>query len=230
MKAIAIIKKRNTSRGAATIEAALISLTFILLIFSIFEYGTFSRDYLAANDGVINGVREGAAFGSRTTDGGLNGDMAVIQSIRSSTGVLPIKYIDRIIIWKANPNSILLKEPPKVCLEAGKTSDGGYVDTSVFEGLDSAAGSASVRCNIYASKTTVTDRGSSFPILDAFFRVQERDVDYFTCGQYNTIDNSALSSSTSSSASSSATSSKVGSARNARASSSECFNFLRALP
>lgn len=181
-----LFAKKYKSRGAATIEASLISLTLILLIFSVFEYGSFSRDYLAASDGVQNAARDAASFGSRTADGGINGDMAAIQAIRASGGVVPLSYIEKIIIWKANPNSAVTKGPPEICLEAGVNGGNFTVsDTSVRQG--------DIRCNIYATKVqaaasrNLDGSYNSFtkPYLQAFVRLQVLDVSYFTCSQFD---------------------------------------------
>lgn len=180
-KKIAINKN---SRGAATIEAALISLTLVLLVFSVFEYGSFSRDYLAANDGTINAARDAAAFGSRVANGGINGDMAAMQAIRITGGVLPLSYVDKVIIWKADPNSSNTKSPPLACIEAG--TDGGNTTVS-----DVAIREGDVRCNVYGRKVYAEiakiQGGFTEPqlVLEAFVKTQLNDSAYFTCTNPN---------------------------------------------
>lgn len=83
-------------RGAALVEAALITPVFAILLFGIIEFGLTFRDYLTVANASRDGTRAASAFGDDTY-----ADYNVLQVIRQSTKGFRPNEIQRVIIFDA---------------------------------------------------------------------------------------------------------------------------------
>lgn len=135
------LRSNKRQRGVALVESAIIGLMLIVMIFGIFEFSVFFRDYLTTNDAADVAAREGAAFGSGVTLSGWSGDMAVVASVRNATGIMNSDQVNRVIVWKADPNIPALSRPPDACTNAPETTK----NISLGE----------VKCNIYPGQEAI---------------------------------------------------------------------------
>lgn len=111
------LRRGRDDRGAALLEAALVTPLFLLLVFGVFEFGLMYRDVLSSSDAAANGARRGAVIGPRITASGFNADFEIIREVRNSLGSIPVDYIDRIVIFEAGPPGAggALAQVPHAC-------------------------------------------------------------------------------------------------------------------
>ena len=109
-------RRAQGDRGAALVEAALITPVFALLLFGIIEFGLTFRDYLTVANASRDGTRAASAFGDDTY-----ADYNVLQVIRQSTKGFRPNEIRRVIIFDAGGvgGSVLSpSHPAYACLNA----------------------------------------------------------------------------------------------------------------
>ena len=96
-------RRRTTStseRGVVLVEMALVAPLLILLVLGIMEFGLAFRNRLTVSNGTQSAGRVAAALGNQE-----DSDMAVLQAVEQSLGILPgsgggiIKHVQ---IWKSN--------------------------------------------------------------------------------------------------------------------------------
>lgn len=80
--------------GAALVEAALVTLPFMFLLFAIMEFGIAYRDYLTVSQAAADGARE-VSIGARD---GL-ADRSAVQSVVDVMEAADPASIDRIVIY-----------------------------------------------------------------------------------------------------------------------------------
>lgn len=93
-------------RGAALVEAAIITPVFALLIFGILEFGLTFRDYLTVSNVSRDSARGASAFGD-----GLYADYNVIQIAKQSSKGFRPNEIQRLIIFDAGSVSGSIRDP-----------------------------------------------------------------------------------------------------------------------
>ncbi len=89
-------RRARGERGAALVEAAVITPVFALLIFGILEFGLTFRDYLTVSNASRDSARGASAFGD-----GLYADYNVIQIAKQSSKGFRPNEIQRLIIFDA---------------------------------------------------------------------------------------------------------------------------------
>ncbi|QGG95698.1 TadE/TadG family type IV pilus assembly protein [Actinomarinicola tropica] len=119
------LRRRSSDRGAALLETLLVAPVFFALVLGIFEFGLIYRDILTTSDAVANGARTGAVIGPRTTNSGVSADFEIIRQVRNSLGSVPVEWIDRIVIFKANgPGAGSPSDQvPNACKTGGSVAD-----------------------------------------------------------------------------------------------------------
>lgn len=84
----------RTERGAAVVEAAIVSLVFFFLVFSIIEAAFFARAYLAARDAASTGARNGAIGADNPA-----ADYYILQAINKSLSATSRGDVEAISIY-----------------------------------------------------------------------------------------------------------------------------------
>jgi len=79
------------------VEAAVVTPVVLLIIFGIFEFGFFFRNYLAVSNGARDGARE-ASVAANVADA----DYRVMRAVERATAALPDDAIDSIKIYEAS--------------------------------------------------------------------------------------------------------------------------------
>jgi Flp pilus assembly protein TadG len=108
-----------SERGAAVVEAAIITPLFFALILAILEFGPLFFEYGSSRDAVSEGVRLSSIAGSSST-----ADYDTIQSMRNTLKNLGSK-LDYVIVYKG---ANIYSKPPQVCIDA---ADAGMSSTTV---------------------------------------------------------------------------------------------------
>jgi len=99
--------RTRTERGAALVEAMVITPVILMLIFALIDYGLYFRDDLTASNAARAAARTGV---SADADGFVDYDILRILDDRlTGLGVEP----DRIVVFKATSYD---DEPPAACL------------------------------------------------------------------------------------------------------------------
>ncbi len=83
------------------VEAAFITPVLFFLLFSILEFGTAFRDYLAVANTTRDGARAASVYGNDSS-----ADFEILQTIANASNVIDRRDIQRIVIYKASgPNT-----------------------------------------------------------------------------------------------------------------------------
>lgn len=111
------IRRARGERGSVLVEAAFITPVLFFLLFSILEFGTAFRDYLAVANTTRDGARAASVFGNDSS-----ADFDILQSVADASNVIDRRDIQQIVVYKATgPNSVV----PTACT----TSTVGIVNT-----------------------------------------------------------------------------------------------------
>ena len=94
-------RRARGERGSVLVEAAFITPVLFFLLFSILEFGTAFRDYLAVANTTRDGSRAASVFGNDSS-----ADFDTLQAIADASNVIDRRDIQRIVIYKATgPNT-----------------------------------------------------------------------------------------------------------------------------
>jgi hypothetical protein len=105
--------QRGGERGAALIEAALITPIFFSLIFGILEFGLLFRNSLTTHNAGHEGARSASVSG-RSPDA----DYLILRSVEHGLAAMGLQTLDYVIVFKASgPNATV----PTACLTASQT-------------------------------------------------------------------------------------------------------------
>lgn len=97
-------------RGAALVEAGLISPIFIFFLLAVFEFGSAFLAYLAVGNTVSQTARAASIFGSN----GL-ADYQIVQAARQESTVLDEAEFDYIVVWHASGPTANIKTDAPGC-------------------------------------------------------------------------------------------------------------------
>lgn len=143
-------QKHGRERGAALVEAALVTPVFLLLILGIFEFGLLYRDNLTTNNAAHQGVRAASVSGQRP-----EADFLVLRSVEHGIAAMGIENLDFVVVFRASgPDATV----PTACLTASQTMVVGnpsapacnrYVPADFYLGLEDASGNdlGNFRCS-----------------------------------------------------------------------------------
>lgn len=141
-------------RGAAMVEAAIVTPVFFLLVFAIIEFGMLMRDNLTLANGTRDGTRTATTMGDD-----IGADYNILRTIENSTKAMPTDQIDRIVIFNAG-------------------GTGGEPTTSCKNGNGSST--AGAQCNVYTASDLdrqKSDFGCKTPsTLDSFWCPSTRKI------------------------------------------------------
>jgi TadE-like protein len=117
--------RRGRDSGAALLETMLVAPVFFALILGLMEFGLVYRDTLTTSDAVANGARTGAVIGPRLTESGVNADFEIIRQVRNSLGSIPVEWVDRIVVFKADGPGAgsAAAQVPNACKTGGSVTD-----------------------------------------------------------------------------------------------------------
>lgn len=109
-------RARGKDRGAALVEAAIITPIFALLIFGILEFGMAFRDYLTVANVSRDSARAASAYGDD-----LYADYNIIQVVKQASKGFRPNEIQRLIVFNAgsvNGSITNTSHPANACLAA----------------------------------------------------------------------------------------------------------------
>lgn len=117
---------RTDDRGTALLEMAIISPVFIALLLGILEFGMVFKTYITVSDTVLDAARIGAVQGPNPTTTGGTADFSIMQSVRNSTGGIPVGDIQRIVVFRAGPAGAgsPLEQVPQACKSSAASVPG----------------------------------------------------------------------------------------------------------
>lgn len=105
------IGRTRGDRGAALVEAAIVTPVLLLLVFGLFEMGLLFRDYLGATAAASDGARTASISADDP-----RADWQVLQSIKRTSAALPEDSLKRIVIFDAGSDPANLLDPQAGCL------------------------------------------------------------------------------------------------------------------
>ncbi|MCP4308879.1 MAG: pilus assembly protein [bacterium] len=192
--------------GTAVVEAAVFAPVFLLFVFGVLEYGLVFRDTLTINDVVGTAASEGSIHGNNRIGASSDqtADYSIVKAIREGTSTIPVDWLDKIIVYKAQgPNAgSPADQVPPLCkvLPAGPGPNCNIYDpeqafiavqTSNVAFFDCAAGGN----NACGWDPDLRDDGPAFYDIDYLGVYIKLDREYLTgfFGDQFTIENAAIS-------------------------------------
>lgn len=173
-------RAEGSERGAALIEAALITPIFLLVIFSIFEMGLLFRDSLTTD----SASREGARAASTRGDRG-DADYYIIRTIEHGLEAMGLERLQYVVVFKATgPNDTV----PAACRVASQTDlCNRYTAADFFAELDTAAGAdtGNFRCGSRDSAWCPTTRETSLSAGTDFIGIHVETRHEFITGFFS---------------------------------------------
>jgi hypothetical protein len=89
-------RRSRGERGAALVEAAIVSPVIILLVFGMIEFGLVFRDYLTVANTTRSAARVGSAAGADA-----DADYDILQALRGASSAIDATTIEKIIVFEA---------------------------------------------------------------------------------------------------------------------------------
>jgi hypothetical protein len=90
-------RARARERGAALVEAALVTPVFFLFLTGIFEFGLLYRDSLTTNNAAHQGARAASVTGDRP-----EADFLVLRSIEHGIEAMGMDKLDFVVVFRAD--------------------------------------------------------------------------------------------------------------------------------
>jgi hypothetical protein len=122
-----MIGQRDTDRGVAVVEAALITPLVVVLVVAVLELGVAWRDRVAAGDAAASGARVAALYPS-TVPGWLEpgvpaptGTAAVVDAVTDALGAVPVTSVSWVVVFTPTgpPGASALDRVPAGCRQGG---------------------------------------------------------------------------------------------------------------
>ena len=122
-------RSRKGERGAALVEASIVTPLFLLLIFGIFEFGLLYRNSLTTNNASKQGARSLSVSGNRP-----DADYLTLRSVEHGMAAMGLDQLDHVVVFRASgPNDTV----PAACLVGSQTDVGpGTVACNRYEAAD----------------------------------------------------------------------------------------------
>ena len=121
--------RRDGQRGAALIEAALVTPVFFAMIFGIIEFGLLFRNSLTTSNAAEQGARAASVNGKAPES-----DFLILRSVEHGMQAMGLRNLDYVIVFKATgPDSTV----PTACLTASQANVcNRYTAREFFKELD----------------------------------------------------------------------------------------------
>lgn len=120
--------RRATERGAALVEAAIVTPLFMLLLFASIDGGILFGDNLSVEWGTRAGARAASIAGADAL-----ADYDVLQALKQSTVIIPRDSVDRIVVFRADGFD---DEPSASCKAGTPTVGTGIGSCNVYYPAD----------------------------------------------------------------------------------------------
>ncbi len=149
-------QRRERERGAALVEAAIITPVFFLLVFFVFEMGLLFRDALTTD----NASREGARAAS-TRGNAADADYFILRTVEHGLEAVGLQRLEYVVVFNATgpgdsvPGACRSASQPGLCNH--------YTAADFFAELDNAGGfdTGNFRCGTLDSNWCPTTRDTT---------------------------------------------------------------------
>lgn len=156
------VRSRTDERGAALVEAAIITPVFVFLLFGIFEFGLLFRDNLTTNNAAHQGSRAASVSGRRP-----DADYLILRAVEHGLEAMDSTQLDYVILFRASgPEDTV----PAACLIASQTYN--------------PAAPTAPACNRYVAADFALDIDDASGNDLGNFRCSATAVDRFWCPVY----------------------------------------------
>lgn len=129
-------KRAKGSRGAALVEAAIVTPFFLLMVFAVLEFGYGFMDRQTVKNASITGARVASSEG-------LNGiaDYNILQSVKRASSAMKSTKVQLVIVYKASSYTASV---PTACKTA--STNNGTIFCNRYTGADFAKDSSYFGC------------------------------------------------------------------------------------
>ncbi|KAA0236007.1 MAG: hypothetical protein EDR02_02310 [Actinobacteria bacterium] len=110
-------RRANHQRGAAMVEAAIMTPLFFLLLFAALEFGLAFRNYLTVANTTRNAARIASAVGND-----LNADFNILKEVKSASAAIPAESINEIVVFDAGSVNGSIEDVARVACKTASVS------------------------------------------------------------------------------------------------------------
>ncbi len=173
-------RRPRSERGAALLEAALVTPVFILIVFGILEIGLLFRDSLTTDNASREGARAASTRGNES-----DADYYVLRTIEHGLEAMGLERLEYVVIFRATGPGATL---PGACATA---SQGGlcnrYTAADFFAELDDSSGNdtGNFRCGTLDSSWCPTTRETSLSAGTDFIGIHVQTRHDFVTGMFS---------------------------------------------
>lgn len=121
-------RRRDRSRGAALLEAAVILPLLLTLVFGILEFGYAFKTRLTIGNMSVSGARAGSGFGADVTS-----DFSILAAVRHAAAGMPDSQIDVVVVYRASGPG---DRVPNACLSTSVTNTASTRGCNRYVGSD----------------------------------------------------------------------------------------------
>lgn len=169
-------QRDRSERGAALIEAALVTPVFLMVVFSLFEFGLLFRTKLT----VENASREGARAAS-IQGNDAEADYYIVRTVEHALAAIDLQQLQYLVVFRATGVDDSLPAACATSSQAGLCNR--YTAADFFAELDDAGGvdTGLFRCGTLDSSWCPTTRETDLSVGTDFIGLHvEARYDYIT--------------------------------------------------
>lgn len=172
--------REKSERGAALLEAALVTPIFLMIVFGIMEMGLLFRDSLTTENASREGARAASTRGNRA-----DADYFVLRTVEHGLEAMGLERLQYVTVFKATgPGDTM----PASCATASQANlCNRYTAADFFAELDDAAGNdtGNFRCGSLDSAWCPTSRETSLSAGTDFLGVHVQTRHDFITGFFS---------------------------------------------
>lgn len=172
--------RHRSERGAALIEAALVTPVFLLVLFTIMEMGLLFRDSLTTDNASREGARAASTRGNQA-----DADYFVLRTVEHGLEAMGLERLQYVVVFNATGPTDTLPAGCRVSSQAGLCNR--YTPADFFAELDDGGGNdtGNFRCGSLDSSWCPTTRETSLSAGTDFVGVHVETRHDFVTGFFS---------------------------------------------
>ncbi|MGI9598796.1 MAG: TadE family protein [Acidimicrobiales bacterium] len=174
------LAENKSERGAALIEAALVTPVFLLVVFGIMELGLLFRDSLTTENASREAARAASTRGNRD-----DADYYVLRTVEHGLEAMGLERLQYVVVFKATGPGSALPAGCETASQAGVCNH--YTAADFFAELDDSGGNdtGNFRCGTLDSSWCPTTRETSLSAGTDFVGIHVETRHDFVTGMFS---------------------------------------------
>lgn len=172
--------RNKSERGAALLEAALVTPIFLLVVFGVMELGLLFRDSLTTDNASREGARAASTRGNQA-----DADYYILRTVEHGLEAIGLERLQYVVVFNASgPGDAM----PAACATASQAGVcNRYTAADFFAELDDAFGNdtGNFRCGTLDSSWCATTRETSLAAGPDFVGIHVQTRHDFVTGMFS---------------------------------------------